>query len=406
MYKKNNEIAMNRRHYMPNTIRMDVKNEKNINRKTIIDIMIKDLRIESKFISYVSTPYSSKSWLVSFKEEYDIEKIVGVNVTINEEVVEIKDYNKPKKMLMYNTYKLLWLPHGSGLTIVQNYVIGLIGDVGEIRVPKIYEELYIDRDAPAKKKTEIKTGNVIMTISYLEDIHIKDIRGFHQYFGKTIRIVQFGDEMKCFGCNELGHIKTSCPYAEHTCKKCNKKGHRDCNFASRLNANEASTFPQNEEDHEFDTQHVSSSQINTIRDDVGTEEELITTSQINTINDIQTSIQKEGNLMNKKTALNLGNPNKIKKRGAEDLSLNSTTSSTEQENKKNRNDVSVNSSDSSLQSDNNESMNQTGEHDERVDEKDRNNDFNSENNGENENENGRVYENGDENGKNEREAKK
>ena len=79
---------------MPNTIRMDVKNEKNINRKTIIDIMIKDLRIESKFISYVSTPYSSKSWLVSFKEEYDIEKIVGVNVTINEEVVEIKDYNK------------------------------------------------------------------------------------------------------------------------------------------------------------------------------------------------------------------------------------------------------------------------------------------------------------------------
>ena len=65
---------------MPNTIRMDVKNEKNINRKTIIDIMIKELRIESKFISYVSTPYSSKSWLVSFKEEYDIEKIIGTNV--------------------------------------------------------------------------------------------------------------------------------------------------------------------------------------------------------------------------------------------------------------------------------------------------------------------------------------
>ena len=60
-----------------------------------------------------------------------------------------------------------------------------------------------------------------MTISYLEDIHIKDIRGFHQYFGKTIRIVQFGDEMKCFGCNELGHIK------EHTCTKCNKNGHRE-----------------------------------------------------------------------------------------------------------------------------------------------------------------------------------
>jgi hypothetical protein len=193
-----------------------------------------------------------------------------------------------------------------------------------------------------------------------------------------MRIVQFGDEMKCFGCNELGHIKTRCPYAEHTCTKCNKKGHRDCNFASRLNANEASTLPQNEEDHEFDGQHVSSSQMNIIRDDLGNEE---AASQINTINDIQISIQKEGNLMYEKTALKLGNSSNFKKRGALDLSSNSVTSSSEQENKKNRNNESVNSSDSSLQSDNNESMNQTREHDERMNEKERNNELSSQNNG-------------------------
>ena len=72
LYKKANKIAMNRRHLMPNTIRIDVKNEKNINRKTIIDLMIKEMKVESNLISYVSTPYNSKSWLVSFKEEYDI----------------------------------------------------------------------------------------------------------------------------------------------------------------------------------------------------------------------------------------------------------------------------------------------------------------------------------------------
>ena len=49
----------------------------------------------------------------------------------------------------------------------------------------------MDRDAPEVK--EIKTGNIIVTISYLEDIPIKDIRGIKDYYGKRLRIVQFGD---------------------------------------------------------------------------------------------------------------------------------------------------------------------------------------------------------------------
>ena len=59
---------------------------------------------------------------------------------------------------MFNTYKLLWLPLGSDLTVIENYVIELIGDTGEIRVPKIYEKFYIDRDAPDKKKLKLKQG--------------------------------------------------------------------------------------------------------------------------------------------------------------------------------------------------------------------------------------------------------
>jgi len=369
---------------MPNTIRIDVKNEKNINRKTIIDIMIKDLRIESKFISYVSTPYSSKSWLVSFKEEYDIEKIVGVNVTINEEVVEIKDYNKPKKMLMYNTYKLLWLPHGTDLTNIENYVIDLIGPVGEIRVPKIYEEFYIDRDAPDKKKTEIKTGNVILTISYLEDINIKDIRGIHQYFKKTMRIVQFGDEMKCFGCNELGHIKSKCPYTDHTCETCGKKGHRTCSYASRVNSSENANLPQHEGDNEF-----------------GEMQQRESSSQINTIVDVVYSIEKENdrNFMYENPENKLGKTGNTK-RTMENTSLNTTASSpTEQNNKKNKTDE-LDSSKSSKSSSNNESMESDGE-----DEKGENEKENDGVNGNDKWENGENGENGQD-GNNEHEAKK
>ena len=66
---------------------------------------------------------------------------------------------------------------------------------------------------------------IIVTISYLEDIPIKDIRGIKDFYGKRLRIVQFGDEMKCFSCHETGNIKSKCPYVDHTCETCGKKGH-------------------------------------------------------------------------------------------------------------------------------------------------------------------------------------
>ena len=37
--------------------------------------------------------------------------------------------------------------------------------------------------------------------------------------------MQFGDEMKCFSCHETGNIKSKCPYVDHTCETCGKKGH-------------------------------------------------------------------------------------------------------------------------------------------------------------------------------------
>ena len=381
---------MNKKRNERRLIRIDVENEKHINRKTIIEILVKELKVDSKFISYISTPFSSNSWLVSFKEDYDISKIVDVNIRINDDVIPIQDYNKPKKQLKYNTYKLLWLPHGVNLAEVKEYFMNLFGSHGDIRCTKFYEEKYFDRDAPEEQKeTQIKTGNIIATVSYLEDVNVKDIRDIHDYYGKRVRIVQFGDEIKCFACNELGHIKTKCPFTGHKCVKCGRLGHRDCNFANRLNSSEASAMPQHDEDHQFNNQQQGE----------------VSSSQINTISDVQNSIEKDGNLMHENAANILGKTGKTK-RAIENTSLNTTASSTtEQNNKKNKTDQ-LDSSKSSKSSSNNESMesdeeDENGENEKEDDEVNGNDKWENGQNGENR-QNG---ENGQD-GNNENEAKK
>ena len=323
---------------MPNTIRIDVKNEKNINRKTIIDIMTKELKIKSSLISYVSTPYNSKSWLVSFKEEYDIKKILDINVTINEEMVTIRDYNKPKKLVKYNTYKLLWLPHGTNLIEVEKYVLESVKVLGgDVRVTKIKEEIYVDRDAPEVK--EIKTGNIIVTISYLEDIPIKDIRGIKDYYGKRLRIVQFGDEMKCFSCHETGHIKSKCPYVDHTCETCGNKGHRTCNYASRINSNQNENFPQHDGDTDFGDLEKKQNglQNSTLNNEQNTNENVsLESSQINSIEAIKKVIimDSEKNKKFNNMKIFLGPSKNTFKRSNDNRSLNSSTSPTKIINKK------------------------------------------------------------------------
>ena len=57
------------------------------------------------------------------REDFDVKKIIGINHTINDEVLEIKDYNKPKIKLKYNTCKVLWLPYGADLQDVSDFIL-------------------------------------------------------------------------------------------------------------------------------------------------------------------------------------------------------------------------------------------------------------------------------------------
>jgi hypothetical protein len=358
---------MKNRHTSPNTIRLEFKNENtNVTRKMVIESVVQQLKIPTKMIDYVLTPLNKNSWVVAFNDGIDCKSLVGLSLIFGEESVKIEDYNSvPQKFkVKYDTYKILWLFHRQDHQNLQKFIWKLL-DVknDDVRLVKFYEETYNDLDdlrESADDGTLIKTGNIIFTISYKEDLIVSEIKGIQKYEGKRINIIKYGDSPKCFGCKEEGHQKKDCPHKDTLCENCNKKGHPKCTYASRLrNANydeEDGAIPEHDEDYQFENeqtntnmptnknnetninseangaaQNISTSQRST-ESTSSNEEDLnqsnsgkndadksISASQLNTISDIQRTVSNSSGGM-----VLLGNPDRFK-RGA-DTSLSSITS--------------------------------------------------------------------------------
>ena len=118
------------------------------------------------------------------------------------------------------------------------------------------EETYIDHDEIDKDENEevaIKTGNVIINITYPENIILPRISGKQKFRGKTIKIITFGEKnKKCFGCRSEDHTIRECPYKNTKCSVCGKNGHQTCTMANRLERLHGKDQPGNEEDEVFD----------------------------------------------------------------------------------------------------------------------------------------------------------
>jgi hypothetical protein len=351
---------MKNRHTSPNTIRLEFKNENtNVTRKMVIESVVQQLKIPTKMIDYVLTPLNKNSWVVAFKDGINCESLVGLNLIFGEESVKIEDYNSvPQKFkVKYDTYKILWLFHRQDHQNIKKFIWQLL-DVknDDVRLVKFYEETNNDLDdlrESADDGTLIKTGNIIFTISYKEDLIVNEIKGIQKYEGKRINIIKYGDSPKCFGCKEEGHQKKDCPHKDTLCENCNKKGHPKCTYASRLrNINyneEEGELPEHAEDYQFESDPANTNcDANTISEANGAAQNMvinqeniesssiegdlnesnsgesvadksISASQLNTISDIQRTVSNENSSM-----VVLGNPDRFK-RGA-DTSLSSLTS--------------------------------------------------------------------------------
>ena len=255
----------------PNTIRIDLRKEDSrLQRKEVIKALKTQLNVKLSDIDYISTPFSYKSWVITFDRNFDINKIVGKQIELNDEATYIQNYEKPKINLKFTGYKICWLLHHQSHYELKDFVMDLLdpkriyrqkdSDKGEIRVVKYKEETYIDHDEIDKDENEevaIKTGNVIINVTYPENITLPRISGKQKFRGKTIKIITFGEKnKKCFGCRSEDHTIRECPYKNTKCSVCGKNGHQTCTMANRLERMHEKDQPGNEEDEVYDENDV------------------------------------------------------------------------------------------------------------------------------------------------------
>ena len=94
----------------------------------VIESVVQQLKIPTKMIDFVLTPFNKNSWVVAFKEGIDCGSLIGLNIIIGDESVKIEDYNSlPQKFkVKYDTYKILWLFHRQDLMNIQKFILILI----------------------------------------------------------------------------------------------------------------------------------------------------------------------------------------------------------------------------------------------------------------------------------------
>jgi hypothetical protein len=209
---------------------------------------------------------------MTFDESFDVKKIIGSIIRIGNESVQVEDYNSvPQKFrLTFATYKIIWLNHAQDLNKIKNMILDLFGARNnEVRIVKCYEEIYKDLDGifdDDDVEGEIKTGNIIFSISHKEEFRAREIKGQHTFEGKKIKIIKFGDEKVCHGCKEAGHLIKNCPNRNAVCGICGKMGHLTCTYATRTasGVNSQEENQEDDEDFEFNENEDASSQNNNI----------------------------------------------------------------------------------------------------------------------------------------------
>ena len=276
-----NSEAKRERRYIANTAALIFKKDVDygiIERKTILETMMKQLKIEMKSFRIMNRTESLYIQAITFYDHFDASTVFGTEIEFDGKFAKLVDYNKEET----KTYKILYLDNLEDLEETKIAFLNKLDVIEEkcerksgtestdrrmdttkknkVKVTKLEYEKYRDRDYPVDEYPDLtmETGNIIISIKCNRGMKLKDIRGYHEFNGQRAKIIQYRvDKRKCYGCGDSNHLKAKCPDADKTCDKCKKKGHvtEKCRvtYASKTNPEQQD---KDDEDMEFHNDDV------------------------------------------------------------------------------------------------------------------------------------------------------
>jgi len=170
--------------------------------------------------------YKGKNnWVISFKNDVDINLYVG-------QIVKIKDsefrLDHVVSQSIFKCFKVVWLP--PGFNKIDDIGQKLCGQIGKVKSIK----QVADKDGIL-----MNIFNITIEYPANSNIDLGHLTGKKVLYGETMFITCYGDPIRCIYCSEFGHKKAECKKFKQICDDCGKRGHSKCTMATKINnANE------------------------------------------------------------------------------------------------------------------------------------------------------------------------
>lgn len=206
-----------------------------IDRSKIIKALYHLNRIVIYSLKVISQQFNNYTWLITFKEDFDTEKLLGRQIQIDDTNFELEKVIDPNRFKLIG-YKVLWLPHNYS----QHKLCSFFSGNGR-KIERCEEEVMRIEDPDLPDDLKISTGNFIVKVLYDLELSTKPIEtSIYTKDGVKFFVKRIGEAQTCLKCGKPGHIRRNCPLNNLRCENCGKNGHstEKCSMALRIRTEE------------------------------------------------------------------------------------------------------------------------------------------------------------------------